>query len=237
MYLKNFRVGHPVSHEYLHSLHLMTGWGGQLALTMSREFWLSQSRLHIDLSNLRLTFRDTKAFDLTESKYCSCSRWSTMLDWLVPFLYVFTNKQAFTFLKAKFISLSLFLNIFFVFVCCYQRINQGGNIIFGWILTICITISASINVHNCIVWSLFVSRDFTKRWERVVFCTRLLDPKQDAFVGDMKNSYKVHVFAALGKISKKSLKKLNLHTIDLYNPDSIYSWSQLRNIVFDCGKH
>ena len=239
-----FRSKKMMPRCYILSLHLMPGWGAQSAITMAREFWYSQKRLHVDLSNLRLTFRDTKAFDLTESKYCSCSRWATMLDWLVPFLYVFTNEKSV--LTQKLTKLSVLASVFLIGSSLYRRIGRlehdddlpyFSGTVYGWVLFVCILIPVSTVKLACIMWAVSVSKDFTKRYNRVMFCTHLLDPKLEAFVGSMKKTYKVHCFAALGKISKKVLKKLSLHTIDLYNPDSIYSWSQLRNIIFDCGKH
>ena len=80
----------------------------------------------------------------------------------------------------------------------YNRINlieNNNNInnIFGIILTISITIPSSLVNYTATLWATHVSNDFTKRYERVVFCTALLDPKRDSFVGDMKSSYKVYV--------------------------------------------
>ena len=51
----------------------------------------------------------------------------------------------------------------------------------------------------------------------------------------MRLRYRSQVFAPLGRIDKKRLKRLDLQTIDVFNVNTIYSWCQLRRVLFDVG--
>ena len=54
---------------------------------------LKRAELGINLAKLRMTFRDTKSFDLTKGANCSCSRYWTKLDWFVPYVFVNANQK------------------------------------------------------------------------------------------------------------------------------------------------
>merc|ERR1712173_486702 len=82
-----------ISTDYIRSLHLVPGWIHQHPLAIARELYYTEKRLGIDLSKLRLNFRDTKAFNLANGTNCSCSRFYTMLDWFIPFIFVKANSS------------------------------------------------------------------------------------------------------------------------------------------------
>ena len=216
---------------------------------MAREFWITQKRLRLDLSKLRLIFRDTSQFDVDSMKNCKCSKWETTLDWLVPYVYTYTN------IGAEFVSGRILMILgFVIFICVswsniyrfgrFWNPNERDNEYYKWdtcgweciVLQTTIPWILALNLWIATNWSCTMATDFNRRYSRSKFLTHLLDPKRKAFSGVMRETYKAHLFGSKRKIPSKYLKKLDLHTIDVFNHVSIYSWCQLRNIFYDCGK-
>eukprot|EP01083_Nonionella_stella_P128693 390018_1 len=233
-----------ITFDYIHSLELIPGWLMQSPLSIARELYYTEQRLGIDLSALRMTFRDTKAFDLNSGKHCSCSRYWTTLDWFVP--YVFLNVvSGESFLKPSlFIYWMLGLQILMFYTIIARMLPWSSAQasfamcdVYCWVIVGTLPLQLGLTVYSAWLWCMCMAFDMTRRWSRMRLCTHLLDPKRETFQGaEMRSSYKAQLFASVAKLKRKNLKVLDLQTIDLYSSQTLYSWSQFRTVLFDAGK-
>merc|ERR1719361_1133523 len=106
-----------------------------------------------------------------------------------------------------------------------------------WILTLSIPFPLGGGIWATFLWSSAMALDFTRRYYRMALCTHLLDPKRETFLtNEMRRSYKAQLFGSVTGLKMKKLQGLDLQTIDLYDHDTVFAWSQFRFVLFDAGK-
>eukprot|EP01084_Bolivina_argentea_P320145 555445_1 len=232
-----------VTNDYLQSIHLVPGWLKQHPLTMAREFYFTEQRLGIDFSKLRMNFRDTKAFNLMNSKNCACSGYATKLDWFLPYIYTNINSEGggitnrfFLFVFLFFLLLS-YTTVARLLPYSLSAASFDNCDLMCWILIGCIPFSLGWSLWAGFLWAFSMALDFNRRYSRMKLCTHLLDPKRETFIGTkMRRSYKAQLFGSVNdKLKAKILKQLDLQTIDLYSSETLFSWAQFRHVLYDCG--
>merc|ERR1711997_1313175 len=104
-------------------------------------------------------------------------------------------------------------------------------------MAICFPFGLAWGLWSACFWSVAMALDFNRRYERMKLATHILDPKRETFKGDeMRRTYKAQLFGSVAALKPQRIKALDLQTIDLYSPDTIFAWSQFRNVLFDAGK-
>jgi len=232
----------PASNDYIASLLLIPGWLMQHPLTMARELYYTEERLGVDLSRLRLTFRDTKAFDLGKGQNCTCSRYWTKLDWFVPYIYVFENSSGNRTMGGFFAWILFFIVLSYYTTAARIAPWSNSNVSvsdcnnYCWILIGTLPLVLGVALWASFLWTTGMAFDFTRRYNRMKLCTHLLDPKRETFNSDvMRRSYKAQLFGSVAKLKPKKLKPLDLQTIDFYSADTVFAWSQFRTCLYDIG--
>eukprot|EP01083_Nonionella_stella_P204045 744117_1 len=214
-------------------------------LSIGRELFYAEQRLGIDVSKLRMTFRDTKAFDLNTGNHCSCSRYWTSLDWFIPYVFLNVVSGETVFLNPKRFFCWLVTFQLVIFYCTIARILpwSTSQMTFAdcdtncWIIICSMPLPLGFAIYIAWLWSMCMAFDMTRRWSRMKLCTHLLDPKRETFQGSqMRQSYKAQLFGSVSKFNRKTLRTLDLQTIDVYSSQTLYSWSRFRAVLFDCGK-